>query len=46
MVVFHTKKVRAEIEGDLDITDITPADLQDDITAPIVIEKIENRLQK
>ena len=36
-------KVRDEIEKDLDISDITAADLQDDIIGPIIIE--ENREQ-
>ena len=31
-------KVRDEIERDLDISDITAVDLQDDIIAPIIIE--------
>ena len=37
------EKVRDEIEKDLDISDVTATDLQDDIIAPIIIE--ENREQ-
>ena len=37
------EKVRDEIERDLDISDITATDLQDDIIGPIIIE--ENREQ-
>ena len=33
------EKVRDEIERDLDISDITAADLQDDIIGPIIIEE-------
>ena len=36
-------KVRDEIERDLDISDITAADLQDDIIAPNIIEEYKNR---
>ena len=32
------EKVRDEIERDLDISDITATDLQDDIIGPIIIE--------
>ena len=32
-------KVRDEIERDLEISDITAADLQDDIVAPIIVEE-------
>ena len=30
-------KVRNETEGDLDISDITATDLQDEIIAPVII---------
>ena len=40
------EKVRAEIEKDLDIEDITAADLQDDIIAPIIIEEYEKQVTK
>ena len=33
------EKVKDEIERDLDISDITATDLQDEITAPIIIEE-------
>ena len=33
------EKVRDEIEKDLDIEDITAADLQDEILAPIIVEE-------
>ena len=33
------EKVRDEIEKDLDLSDITASDLQDDIIAPIIIEE-------
>ena len=39
-------KVRDEIERDLDISDITDADLQDDIIAPIVIEEYIKQVAK
>ena len=39
-------KVRDEIEKDLDIEDITPADLQGEIIAPIVIEEYKEQFQK
>ena len=40
------KKVRDEIEKDLDIEDITAADLQDEIIAPIVIEEYKKQVTK
>ena len=40
------EKVREEIEKDLDISDITAADLQDDITAPIIIEEYKEQVTK
>ena len=40
------KKVRDEIERDLDISDITATDLQDDIIGPIVIEKYRDQVTK
>ena len=40
------EKVRDEIEKDLDISDITAADLQDDIIAPIIIEEYKEQVTK
>ena len=40
------EKVRAEIEKDLDIEDITAADLQDEIIGPIIIEEYEEQVTK
>ena len=40
------EKVRDEIGKDLDISDFTAADLQDDITAPIVIEEHKEQVTK
>ena len=40
------EKVRDEIEKDLDISDITAADLQDDIIGPIVIEEYREQVIK
>ena len=39
-------KVRDEIERDLDISDITDADLQDDIIGPIIIEEYVEQVTK
>ena len=39
-------KVRDEIEKDLDIEDITAADLQDDIIGPIIIEEHKEQVSK
>ena len=39
-------KVRDEIEKDLNISDITAADLQDDIIAPIIIEEDKEQVIK
>ena len=39
-------KVRDEIERDLDISDITDEDLQDDIIAPIIIEEYKKQVTK
>ena len=39
-------KVRDEIEKDLDFEDITAADLQDEITAPIIIEEYKKQVKK
>ena len=39
-------KVRDEIERDLDISDITNEDLQDDIIAPIIIEEYKKQVTK
>ena len=44
-VISYTK-VRYEIERDLDISDITAADLQDDIIAPIIIEEYKKQVTK
>ena len=40
------EKVRAEIEKDLDIEDITAEDLQDDIIGPIIIEEYNEQVTK
>ena len=40
------EKVRDEIERDFDIEDITATDLQDDITAPIIIEEYKEQVTK
>ena len=40
------EKVRAEIEKDLDIEDITAEDLQDDIIGPIIIEEYKEQVTK
>ena len=40
------EKVRDEIEKDLDIEDITAADLQDEIIAPIIIEESKKQVTK
>ena len=40
------EKVKGEIERDLDISDITPKDLQDDIIAPIIIEEYKEQVTK
>ena len=40
------EKVRAEIEKDLDIEDITAEDLQDDILGPIIIEEYKKQVTK
>ena len=37
------EKVRDEIEKDLDISDITAADLQDDLIAPFIIEEYKEK---
>ena len=39
-------KVREEIERDLDISDITAADLQDDIIVPIINEEFKGQVTK
>ena len=39
-------KVRDDIERDLDISDITDADLQDDIIAPIIIKEFKEQVTK
>ena len=39
-------KVRNEIERDLDISDITDEDLQDDIIAPIIFKEYEEQVAK
>ena len=45
LVVSHMR-VRDEIEKDLDIEDITAADLQDDILGPIFIEEYKEQVTK
>ena len=40
------EKVRDEIEKDLDMEDITAADLQDDIIAPIIIKEYKKQVTK
>ena len=40
------KKARDEIERDLDISDITAVDLQDDLIAPIIIEEYKEQVTK
>ena len=40
------EKVRDEIERDLDISDFTAADLEDDIIAPFIIEKYREQVTK
>ena len=40
------EKVKDDIEKDLDISDITAADLQDDIISPIVLEKYKEQVSK
>ena len=40
------EKVRDEIEKDLDIEDITAADLQDDIIGPIIVEEYKQQVSK
>ena len=40
------EKVRDEIERDLDISDITATDLQDDIIGPIIIEEYKEEVTK
>ena len=40
------EKVRDEIERDLDISDFTATDLQDDIIGPIIIEEYRNQVTK
>ena len=39
-------KVRDEIEKDVDISDITAVDLQDDLIAPIIIEEYKEQVTK
>ena len=40
------EKVRDEIEKDIDISDITASDLQDDIIAPIIFEEYKEQVTK
>ena len=40
------EKVRDEIERDLDISDITDADLRDDIIAPFIIDEYKKQITK
>ena len=44
--VITYEKVRDEIERDLNILDITAADLQDDLIAPIIIEEYKEQVTK
>ena len=39
-------KVRDEIEKDLDVSDITATDLQNDIIGPIIIEEYREQVTK
>ena len=39
-------KVRDEIERDLDISDITDVDLQDDVIAPLIFDEYEEQVAK
>ena len=43
---FSIEKVRDEIEKGSGITDITPVDLQDDITSPMIIEEYREQVSK
>ena len=40
------EKIRDEIDGDLDISDITDADSQDDIIGPIIFEEYREQVTK
>ena len=40
------EKVRDEIERDLEISDITATDIQEDIIAPIIIEEYKEQVTK
>ena len=40
------EKLRDEIERDLDISDITATDLQDDVIGPIIIEEYKKQVTK
>ena len=40
------EKVRDEIEKDLDISDITATDLQDDLIGPVIIEEYKEQVSK
>ena len=40
------EEIRNEIENDLDISDITATDLEDDIIAPIIIEEYREQVTK
>ena len=44
--VISCTKVRDEIEKDLDISDITATDLQDDLKAPIIIKECREQVSK
>ena len=46
LVGSRIKGVRDEIEKDLDISDITATDLQDDLIAPIIIEEYKEQVTK
>ena len=45
-MVFHTYKVRNEIERDLDISDITETDIQDDLKGSFNIEEYKKQVTK
>ena len=45
LLVFHIKKSN-EIERELDISDITASNLQDDIIAPIINEEYREQVTK
>ena len=46
VVVFHTKKLEMRLKNDLDISDITACDLQNEILAPINIKNYIEQVTK